>query len=95
MILQDPDPIPPVLPVEVRAQSIPRVLGTQASGEWAGASLCLPWEAHIIYLGLVYHLADHQPTPVDCGIHPMHAATVCRHGPHIELNSTLWVYDSS
>ena len=39
VILQDPDPIPPVLPVEFGAQYIPRVGRPRASREGAEASL--------------------------------------------------------
>ena len=56
MLLQDTDLIPPVLPVEVGAQAIPRVGGPRASGEGAGSSLRCPQESHIVYLGLVYCL---------------------------------------
>ena len=64
VLLQDPDPIPPVMHVEVGAQAIPRVEGPQASEEGAGSLLRCPQEAHIVYLGLVSCQADQQATPV-------------------------------
>ena len=91
MLLQDTNTIPPVLPVEVLAQSIPCVGGPRAAGE--GALLCQPQESHIVYLGLVFHMDDRQLTPLDCGIHPVHTAAVCCHGPCGELNSTLRAWD--
>ena len=77
VFLQDYDPIPPVLHVEVVAQAITRVGGTWASREGAGvgASIIHTWEAHTVYMGLVYCLDDRQPTPVYCGISTVHAAT--------------------
>ena len=89
VILQYPDPIPPVLHVEVRTQAVSRAGGYRASGEGAGAYFCRPWESHIVYVGLVYCLAHSQPTPVYCGLSPVHAAEVCRHGHRSELNSIL------
>ena len=89
MLLQDSDPIPPVLPVKVRLQAIPRVGGPREAGEVAGASLFRSREAHIVYLELVYCLADRQRNPVYCGFIPMHVAVVFRHGRPGELNSAL------
>ena len=89
MLFQDTDPTPPVLPVEVRAQAIPRVGGPWASREGAGASLRHPWESQIIYLGLVYCMYDRQPNPVYCGLSPVHTVVVCYHVPRCGLNSTL------
>ena len=90
VILQDPDPIPPMLPVEVRAQAIPRAGGSQSSREGARALLCCPRKAHVLHLGLVYCLTDQQPTSVDYGLSPVHAAVVCCHGLCGEFHYTLW-----
>ena len=76
VLLQDPDPIPPVMPVEVRAQAVPRAGGSRASGEGARALLCHPRKAHVVHLGLVYCLAERQPNPVNCRIGPMHSTVV-------------------
>ena len=81
MVLQDPDPTLPVLPVEVRAQDITCVVGPWAAGEGSGALLRRPQEAHIVYLGLVFCLSDWKPTPVCCRLNPVDAPAVCRHGP--------------
>ena len=89
MLLQDSDPTPPMLPVEVRYQAIPRVGGPRAYGEGAGVLLRRPREARIVYLGLVYCLADRQPNTVDFWISHAHAAAVCRHGACYELHSII------
>ena len=89
VLLQDPDPIPRVMPIEVGAQAIPHVGGPRVSGEGAGASLFRPRESHIVYLGMVDCLDDWQPTPVYCRLSPVHAAAVCNNGPYSELNYTL------
>ena len=89
VILQDPDPIPPVMPIEVRAQAVPRTGGYQASGEGARALLCHTRKAHFVQLGLVYCLADRHLNPIYCGLSTVHAAAVCRHGPRVEFQSTL------
>ena len=94
VILQDPDPIPPVLTVEVQEQAIPLVGGPMAAREGVGALLCRLRESHIIYLGLVFRMADRQPTPVNYGLRPVNVAAVCRHGPCGELNFTLRAWDS-
>ena len=81
-----------MLPVEGIYQAIPRVGGPRAYGEGAGVLLRRPREARIVYLGLVYCLADRQPTLVYCGLSPVHAAAVFYNGPRGELNSTLWAW---
>ena len=93
MLLQDTDNIPPVLPVEVRAQDIPCVGGPQEVGEGARELIFIPLEAQMLYLGLMYRLDDRRTTPVDFRICHVHAAVVCRHGPCCELNPTVraWI----
>ena len=81
VFLQDPDPIPPVLPVEVRAHAVLRDGGSRAAGEGARSLLCCLQKSRVVHLGLVYCLADRQPTPVNYRLGPVHAAAVCRHGP--------------
>ena len=81
VLLQDPDPIALVLHVEVIAQAVPHVGGSQASGEGARALLHLPRKARVLHLRLVYCLDDWQTTPVNCGIGPGHVVAVCCHGP--------------
>ena len=76
MLLQDPDTIPPVLPVEVKAQAIPNVGVPLAAREGAGESLRCPQEAHIVHMGLVFCLADWQPDPFNCGLCTMHSLAV-------------------
>ena len=81
MLLQDPDLISPVMPVEVRAQAVPRAGESWEFEEGARALLCRLWKAHAVYLGLVYCLDDRQPITVDCGLSPVHTAAVFRNGP--------------
>ena len=64
MLLQDTDPIPPVLPIEVQSQAILHVGVPWAAVEGAGALISRLQEAHIAYLGLMYHLTDRHSTPV-------------------------------
>ena len=52
VILHDPGPIPPVMPVEVRVQDIPRTGGYQASGEGARSLFFRPRKSHVVYLGV-------------------------------------------
>ena len=90
MLLQDNDPTPPVLPNEVGRQLIPHVGGPQASKEGVGESLLHLQAAVIVYLGLVYCLADRQPTPVYCRISTVHSVAMFCHGIRSDINSTLW-----
>ena len=85
MVLQDSDPIPTVLPVEVGAQAIPRVGEPPESREGAGSLLRRLREAHIVYLGLVYYLDDRKTTPVYFGLITVHSVVVCHHVPRGEI----------
>ena len=80
VLLQDPDLIPPVLPVEVKLQAVPHAGVSWESEEGERALLCCPQKYHVVYLGLVYCLADWQSDPVNYGIIPVHSAAVCPHG---------------
>ena len=88
-ILQDPDLISPLLPVEVRAQAILRSGGSRASREWAMQSFRCPRKSHVVYLGLVYCLDERNPTAVNLGLSPVHLVAVCCHGSFSKLQSTL------
>ena len=68
-----------MIPVEVRAQDVPCVGGSCEYREGARALLCRQRKAHGVHLGLVYCLADRQPTLVDCRFGTVHAAAVCRY----------------
>ena len=58
VLLKDTNPIPPVLPIEVRVQDVPRERGYQASREGARELLHFPRKGHVVHLGLVYYLDD-------------------------------------
>ena len=89
MLLHDPDPIPTLIPVEMKAQSIPRAGGLREFGEGTRALLCCLLKSHVVYLGLVSYLDDRQPAPVNCGLSPMHMAAVRCHRSRGEFHSTL------
>ena len=95
MFLQDPDPIPPLLAVNVQAQAITRVGGTRASKKGPGASISRTQKVHIVHLRFVLRLNDRQPAPVYCKFRPVHVLAVCQHLPRSELNSTLLAWDPS
>ena len=64
VFLKDPDAIPSVLAIYVRAQFIPRTRGPHENVKGEGEPLCKPRKAYIIYLWVVLHLTDQQPVPV-------------------------------
>ena len=79
----------PKLSIRSDLKRVPRAGGYRASGEVERALLCRMREAHVVHLGLVYYLADRQPTPVDYGLSTVHAAAVCRHETRGEFHSAL------
>ena len=89
VLLQYPDPVLSVLLVEVKAQANPRAGGSRAYNEGEKILLCRPHKYRVIHLSLVYYLTDRQPTPVNFRIVPVHAATVCLHGPCGEFHFIL------
>ena len=54
VLLQYPYTIPPVIPVEARAQAIPHVRGPGVAVEGAGSLLSRPRESHILFVCSVY-----------------------------------------
>ena len=76
VLLQYPDPIPSVVPVALRAQTVTLAGGYWESGEGSRALLFRPRKSYVGHLGLVYCLDDWQLTPVDYVLGPVHSVAV-------------------